>query len=71
MSGCGMGHHGTSIQQETMPGHVQSGLFLHRSKGWVCGWGLAGQGEKATEGASEHAGHLLQVDGYNLPICEW
>lgn len=43
------------MQQETLPGHGQSTLFLHRSKGWERGWGLAGlerrQGEKPTKDA--------------------
>lgn len=49
----GMGHLGTSMQQEMLPGHMQRGLFLHHSEGWDCGWGLAGQeskqGEKPTK----------------------
>lgn len=43
------------MQWEMLPGYVQSGPFLHRSKGWEHGWGLAGQegkrGGKPTEDA--------------------
>lgn len=43
------------MQQEMLPGHGQSSLFLHRSKGWERGWDLTGlkrrQGEKPTQDA--------------------
>lgn len=66
MSGCGMGHRGTSVQQEMLPGHGRSSLFLHHSKVWERGWGLAGLERRQVEKPTKDAVVSMLVNS-----CRW